>query len=179
MKRVPGNGKGILHLGCPLLWSSRFDLKHFGLGGPASCCHPRVEPTATWGGACPGTVTTGDGWVHKQPGEGSGRKAKRKKGQRHLERYWLHFFLLSPSRQLRGCCCLSLCQGRQAHIKVCSTFREIFLLKNEKCSLTHTHIQTEGKEFYLPERIMRIKWNNIHTVILKYKWDFQMLVGVT
>lgn len=75
MKRVPRDGKWDLHLGFPLLWSSRFDLKHLGLGGPASCCHPRVEPSATWGGACPGIVTTGDGWVLKQPGEVEERKA--------------------------------------------------------------------------------------------------------
>lgn len=32
-----------------------------------------------------------------------------------------------------------------------------FLLKDEKYSLTHAHIHTEGKEFYLSEGIMRSK----------------------
>lgn len=127
--RTPRCGKGGLHLESPLLWSSRFDLKHVGLGGPSSCSRPRVEPTATSGGACPGIVTTGDGSVHKQPGEVEERKAKRKKGQRLLGRYWLHLFLLSLPRQLRGCCCFCLCRGRQGHITVCSSFCQVCLLK--------------------------------------------------
>lgn len=161
------SGRGHIHLEFPLLWSSRFDFKHLGLSGPASRRCPRVEPTATWGGACPGVVTTGDGWVHKQPGKW---KKERQKGRRDGGIWEGTGSFSSFCLQIAEGSLLPLYQGRQVTQDLFSFLWSIPIkgLEIHFRIYTYTH---KGNILICPEGVMRIRWN-VHASDLELKMGF-------
>lgn len=84
------------------------------------------------------------------------RKAKKEEWTEASGQVLVSSISFSISRQLRGLL-PPYYRADEDTLEFVLASCQVCLLKHWKYSLTHKHIHMEGKGFYLPERVMKIK----------------------